>query len=263
MAGRPLTNSRGRSADSEGEGLEDAGIKHADHTISTKTRGVPAYLIAHIDEKTIDFTPTKFVSHVRRLEQEKAARKITDMGLGGGSTRAKKIRKGAEISGDMGAKLLSLITERRKTHKRARLFGGSNSVGQWSVATEEYKVVPELHETHRVFLLGSPVIEGAKGDEESGHLVATVSTYNCLLNAYRVQQFGTAAHLMIDATHRMSAEGYFMINIGVVSRTQNFHLVATAVVNREDEATHAIVFKQVKRAAEGVVARFRKAGMYV
>jgi hypothetical protein len=243
--------------------LEDANIKHADHSLSTKSRGVPTYLITYINAQTIELPPSKFVFHVRREEKEKAALKIRQKDLDPDSKEARKIRKHGEIDGAMGRKLLSLITNRRKDHKMSNLFGNPNSVGQWAHATAAYEVTPALYETDRVFVLGQPVIEGAKGDKESGNLVVTVSTYNLLLNAYRVQQFGHAAHLMVDATHRMSAEGYFLINVGVVSRTQNFHLVATAVVTREDEATHTIVFKQIKAAAEGAVAKFRKKGMYV
>lgn len=91
-------------------------------------------------------------------------------------------------------------------------------------------------------------------------LVYAISTENLLLNLYRLQeQTQLTLHLMCDASHRVTWEGYPVFPMGVVDRNQQFHTVAHFVSDTEDEWSYTKAFAMIIPELERVVQeRFEK-----
>ena len=108
---------------------------------------------------------------------------------------------------------------------------------------------------HTTYLVGGDYVS----DSEEQRLVAVLSTDNLMLNPYRAMQFGMPFVLYCDCTYRLMVEGHGTMLLGVMDLSQKFHVVAYAVVTKEDTAGHAYVMKVVKKGVEDAVARYARA----
>ena len=86
-----------------------------------------------------------------------------------------------------------------------------------------------------------------------------MSTDNLLLNGYRHMQFGMPFVLYCDCTYRLIVEGHGTMLLGTLDLSQHFHVLAYAVVTKEDTAGHEYAMRVVKKGVEDVVARYARA----
>ena len=92
-------------------------------------------------------------------------------------------------------------------------------------------------------------------DEDSNRLAVVISTDNCLLNPFRASKRGMGIQLMVDTEYRLVDEGYATMLIGIAGLNQAFHVVAYAIVNKEDAEAHEYCFRQVKEGVRAAVLR--------
>lgn len=101
---------------------------------------------------------------------------------------------------------------------------------------------------HTSYLVGDYLL-----DAKTKRLVAVFSTDNLLLNGYRVKRGGLPIQLCVDTTWRLIVENHGTILMGVVDLAQKFHVLAYAVVSKEDKAGHVHCFKMLKLGVRDVV----------
>lgn len=91
------------------------------------------------------------------------------------------------------------------------------------------------------FVVGRYICDsGAAGVHGPGRLVVVISTRNLIGNGYRACVRGCGeVQLQLDTTYRLVIEGHGTMVMGVTSLDQKFHLLAYAVVNKEDTEGHA------------------------
>lgn len=64
-------------------------------------------------------------------------------------------------------------------------------------------------------------------------------------------------HLLVDTEYCLVNEGYGTMAVCVMDLAQKGHVVAYAVVNKEDAEAHEFCLGEIKRSVEEVVEKFR------
>jgi len=109
---------------------------------------------------------------------------------------------------------------------------------------------------HTFVVIGQPLL-----DEQAGRIAVVLSTENLLLNPIRASKRGMGLQLMIDAEYRLVEEGNATMLIGISSLEQVFHVVAYAIVNKEDKEGQECCLREVKKGVEAAVKK--NAGCWV
>jgi hypothetical protein len=90
------------------------------------------------------------------------------------------------------------------------------------------------------------------------------STVENLLNPYRVARSGLQQWVSCDMTYRVSSDsrqGFMLIGTGDMG--QHFKLIAFAIVNKEDFASHEYVVRQTRDAVNAVVQSYGRRRMRI
>lgn len=96
-------------------------------------------------------------------------------------------------------------------------------------------------------------------DSQPGYLLATFSAPNLLVNWFRARcEPGIKACVEIDCTYRLMKEGFALAIIGTVDVAQKFHVIAYAILNRENTASFQFILRSVKKHALLAVANMAK-----
>ena len=128
--------------------------------------------------------------------------------------------------------------------KDGKTYGGIQQV------LEKYEIDPI--DVHDPYCIGSWI------DSRTGYLVSIMSSKNLLLNGYRMYlEPGVLPCIEADCTYRLMTEGFAMAVIGTVSIDQKFHVIAYAIVNKENTAVFQFILREVKKEIEKVVAEQR------
>jgi len=87
--------------------------------------------------------------------------------------------------------------------------------------------------------------------------VVPLSTLNLLLNGYRAIVAGMPLVIYIDVEYSTNDEGYGTLLIGVCSLDNKFHIVAYAIVSKEDALGHEHALRMVKAGVEAAVQKYK------
>lgn len=112
---------------------------------------------------------------------------------------------------------------------------------------------------HAVRILGDPLIE--RTGPHGPRIAVVLSTDHLLLNAYRARASGAPVQLMCDSEYSLVTEGYATFLVGVSSLDQQFHIIAYALMSRENRGLYEVVFRVIKAAVEAAVKKY--AGKWV
>ncbi len=85
-----------------------------------------------------------------------------------------------------------------------------------------------------------------------------------LLTPYRLARSGMPQWVSCDMTYRVESDerqGFMIIGAGCMG--QHFHLIAFAIVNKEDQQAHEYVIRQTRDAVNAVVQSYGRRGMRV
>jgi hypothetical protein len=89
---------------------------------------------------------------------------------------------------------------------------------------------------------------------KDSRVIIVISTRNLLLNAERQRQCGMDLAFHVDASYSYTIERSFgLLPIVTASPTQEGLLIATAIINKEDESAHAVVFRSFKSELERIM----------
>jgi hypothetical protein len=108
---------------------------------------------------------------------------------------------------------------------------------------------------HSVSLIGEALVSPSEKK-----LAAVFSSENLLLNGYRYEQCGMPLQLCADTTYRLVVEGHGTLLVGLMSLDQKFHIIAYAVLCKEDTEHHEHCFRQIKKGVEAVVHKYAENG---
>ena len=84
-----------------------------------------------------------------------------------------------------------------------------------------------------------------------------LSTLNLLLNGYRALAAGMPLVIYIDVEYSTNEERFGTLLIGVCSLDNKFHIVAYAIVSKEDALGHEYALRMVKAGVESAVQKYR------
>ena len=115
-----------------------------------------------------------------------------------------------------------------------------------------------LFHEHSTHVLGLPVI-----DPPTQRITLVVSTLNMLLNAYRQIASGFPPFVAVDATCRVVIEGHCFMPVCTSSGSIKCHIIAYAVCNNEDKASHYTVIKTVYDAVCDAVNEMRVSNTHI
>lgn len=137
--------------------------------------------------------------------------------------------------------------------------------GSWESITElveAYKLEARRSDKSTAFNDDTAYVVGEyEVDDSKKRVVIVVSTENLILNAYRQLCYGQDLAFNVDASYKYTvAQHYGLLPIYVASPTQEGHVVAYSVINKEDHAAHELVFENVKADLERIVKERRKRG---
>ncbi len=98
-----------------------------------------------------------------------------------------------------------------------------------------------------------------RGDK--GRLILVLSTRNLLMNGWRAQRSGGPLAIFIDGTYKLVVEGHPTVGVVVVDESQKQHVLAFAVVNKEDHGAVEHCARQIKAGVEATVQIYSRLGL--
>jgi len=210
--------------------FDEGGWQHAEHSVTTKrVNHISMAMKCSVTPAVLKLQPKEFVNTLRE---------VGGFAINAACAKSCKswqvLRRNATNFGAAG-----LAPGQQHT------WGGVNTM------LESWKVEPL--DMHQVYVVGDCLC-----NVQTKRLVAVLSTENLLLNGYRVLQFGMPLQLLVDTTWRLVVEGHGTILVGCMGLDQHFHIIAYAVVSKEDTDGHEHAFKQVKAGVEAVVAKYQR-----
>ena len=105
----------------------------------------------------------------------------------------------------------------------------------------------------------SPPRPGAQDD--TGRLAVVLSSYNFLMNGYRALRSGNPITLMIDTTYRLVIQGHGTMPMCVMDEGQKTHMLAYAIVDKEDHDAHEYCLKELKAGVEHAAQFYHRHGL--
>lgn len=97
-----------------------------------------------------------------------------------------------------------------------------------------------------------------------GRLCLQLLSENLLLNGYRAKQFGMHLQILVDCTYSMTtSDDFATMHIGVIDLSQQFHVVAYAVLNHEDTIGQEHALRETKKEVELVVQKYRGTNIWM
>lgn len=217
--------------------VSEGSLQHSDHNVSSFIRGAA---LMHVSK----LTPTK----LKGTNVAAAIKELKDDGFEMDSPQERSFRFA------------------RQSLKRKKMCANlePGTEGTWgAVVTVAQRYVCDDFERegfneHTVYVVGDILSDSSKGE-----LVLVLSSDNLLLNGYRALQFGMPLVLYCDCTYRLMVEGHGTMLLGTMDLSQHFHVLAYAIITKEDTGAHEHVMRVVKQGVEDVVARYAREGKQI
>jgi len=120
-------------------------------------------------------------------------------------------------------------------------------------------LIEDPEHEHTVHVVGETICDSTAvlKDGSIGRLAVVMSTEHELLNGWRIMQYGMLLQILIDTEYSLVLEGFGTMLIGVMSLSQEFHILAYAVVNHEDTEAHRHCLLQTKLGVEKAVRKYQ------